>query len=121
MAEKPTLCQGGCSGHGSCQSGVCRCEVGWQGEACEIFLQTKTEASAAIRPWEEIAASIALPQGTSAAEAEAAATAAVATPAPLVQASAVDEQEELLSPVTASWMQTAHSQVQASHDQAQPI
>jgi len=108
MMENPTSCHGDCSGHGSCQSGACRCAAGWQGEACEIFLQTKPKALATVRtPEEEAAAAITLPERPSLAEAEAAAIAAVATPAPMVQASAVDEREDLLSPLTASWMQMA--------------
>jgi hypothetical protein len=31
----PSLCPNSCSGHGMCWSGMCRCDDGWDGVACE--------------------------------------------------------------------------------------
>lgn len=33
---RTVTCIGGCSGHGECKVGICDCETGWQGTACNI-------------------------------------------------------------------------------------
>jgi len=29
-------CPSGCSGHGTCALGICSCELGWEGDACDV-------------------------------------------------------------------------------------